>query len=141
MIMLLLAERTLRWLAVSMAQASVVYLREQKSNLLESAYPIYAYGGIADFGYSVQGGFVNGITATKSATTDVTVTFDKPFAEPPIVICETYSGSSSNLYGNLTVGVAGDSVTTDGFVGRLYNYSTTTLSPGITWMAIGKITS
>ncbi len=105
--------------------------------MLESAYPIYAYGGIADFGYSVQGGYVEDISATKQAYVDVNVTFEKPFADIPIVMVVCNSGSTSYHYGNLTVGTT--NTTTSGFTARLYNFGTVTLNPGIAWLAIGKI--
>ena len=105
--------------------------------MLESAYPIYAYGGIADFGYSVQGGFVDGLSATKQASVDVNVTFEKPFADIPIVMAACNSGSTSYHYGNITVGSA--NTTTSGFTVRLYNFGTVSLNPGIVWLAIGKI--
>jgi hypothetical protein len=105
--------------------------------MLESAYPIFAYGGIADFGNSIQGGNVVGIAATKQSSVKVEITFDKPFAEMPIVLTASNSGSTAYQYGSLTVGV--NAVTTEGCTIILYNAGSVSLTPGIAWLAMGKV--
>ena len=106
--------------------------------MLESAYPIYAYGGIADFGNSVQKGVIACSTAANSYS-DFSVTFPVEFTETPLVMCTIESWSTSAKIGTVTATISGGTIKTTGFSVRLYNADSSKREPTVRWLAIGKI--
>ena len=117
----------------------------------ESHYPAYLYGGIAQIGdagqdvlkvLGIQAGSVSGSSTTSGKTADYTVTFDEPYATPPVVVIGMMlEGNLVDSYYAGRLSCALVSVSETGFTVRSYNYtaSSTAVNIGFTWSAFGKL--
>lgn len=108
----------------------------------ESDYPAYMYGGIADFGGSIQCGNVAALGNTSSGSyKDATVTFTTAYASgtTPFVMVGFASSSTSGNFGRGCVAVLPGSVTNTGFTLRFFNGDSSARNPEFNWFAIGQV--
>ena len=106
--------------------------------MFECYYPAYFYGGIAGI-KSMQCGRTDIIASSKTAYTDVAVTFPTVFTETPTVMLTLETGSTAYAMGNFLMTVLSDSVTTTGFTMRLFNNTSTNRAFYVNWLAYGQM--
>ena len=107
---------------------------DNRSNAL-----VVGWDGSLDVGGTVlvpESGKV-GLTSDVPAggTVDVSISFAKEHGAAPNVIVGLYSTSTAGAIGQVSAAVT--SVTTTGFVARLFNAGTSARRPGLYWMTLG----
>lgn len=116
--------------------------------MFECNYPAYFYGGIAQIGngsgsllelMGVQTGSSAAQSVTNSGTATVDVSFGRAYAEPPLVIANIVSESTSYYLGRCNVAI--QSVSTTGFTARLANGGSAAVVFGFNWAAFGTLAS
>ena len=129
---------------VSIGQYSTATADEPK---FESRWPAYLYGGIAQIGdgsedalamLGIQRGSVDAQSVSESKTVAVEVTFERAYAQAPLVIANIVSTSDSYYLGRCNVAI--QSVSTAGFTALIANGGSNAVSFGFAWAAFGKIT-
>lgn len=98
-------------------------------------------GGVNNFGGSIQCGVTSTITVSASNYKDTEILFGKPFAYIPIVMACFYTNSTNGTFGRCSCAVVSGSVTTTGFVIRVFNGDSAVREPRVNWIAIGLSTS
>lgn len=100
---------------------------------LESNYPLYAYGGIAN----IVGGRTEQITVGGNAYFDYGINLPVTFKAAPLVVVCLESDSTAGNIGRIMAAVLADTVTASSFVIRVFNGDSTVRKPYIRWMAYG----
>jgi len=109
---------------------------------LESEFPAHFYGGIADFGGSLQCGSVSSLGNTSGGSyKNKEITFPKAYAPGtiPVVMVGFASSSTAGNFGRGCVAVLLGSVTNTGFTLRYYNGDSSARNPEFVWIAIGQV--
>lgn len=105
--------------------------------MFECYYPSYFYGGIADWGGSVQSGITDeGLYVKKDGYLDVEVTFPTAFVSVPVVMLTVYSESVAAEFGSFQVAVVPTTLSATGFTMRLFNNTGAGRYPYVRWLAI-----
>ena len=102
---------------------------------LESSYPLYAYGGIAN----IVGGRTDQITVGGDAYFDYGINLPVTFKAAPLVMVCLESDSTAGNIGRIMAAVLADTVTASSFVIRVFNGDSTTRQPYIRWIAYGVL--
>lgn len=102
---------------------------------LESSYPLYAYGGIAN----IVGGRTEQITVGGNAYFDYGINLPVTFKAAPLVVVCLESDSTAGNIGRIMAAVLADTVTASSFVVRVFNGDSTARQPYIRWMAYGVL--
>lgn len=117
---------------VKIADGSVTYEKLNSNAKNESAS---GYCKMPDYTL-IEYGQVLSATVSGQSYSDFNVTFAKAYDSIPYVLVSLLSDSTSPEIGNITPAVL--STTTSGFVIRLFNNGSTSRSPVIRWLAIGR---
>ncbi len=89
---------------------------------------------ILDYLAQRECGTVTGITASPNSYIDKTVTFNRVFDAPPMVVACLQSGSTGSNVGQISV--ACNNITRTGFTVRVFNGSSNTRTPYVNWIAL-----
>lgn len=107
----------------------------ENSPKLESNYPLYAYGGIAN----IVGGRTEQITVGGDAYFDYGINLPVTFKAAPLVVVCLESDSTAGNIGRIMAAVLADTVTASSFVIRVFNGDSTARKPYIRWIAYGVL--
>ena len=102
---------------------------------LESSYPLYAYGGIAN----IVGGRTDQITVGGDAYFDYGTNLPVTFKAAPLDMVCLESDSTAGNIGRIMAAVLANTVTASSFVIRVFNGDSTTRQPYIRWIAYGVL--
>lgn len=102
---------------------------------LESSYPLYAYGGIAN----IVGGRTEQITVGGDAYFDYGINLPVTFKAAPLVMVCLESDSTAGNIGRIMAAVLANTVTASSFVIRVFNGDSTARKPYIRWIAYGVL--
>ncbi len=107
----------------------------ENSPKLESSYPLYAYGGIAN----IVGGRTEQITVGGDAYFDYGINLPVTFKAAPLVMVCLESDSTAGNIGRIMAAVLANTVTASSFVIRVFNGDSTARKPYIRWIAYGVL--
>lgn len=107
----------------------------ENSPKLESNYPLYAYGGIAN----IVGGRTEQITVGGDAYFDYGINLPVTFKAAPLVMVCLESDSTAGNIGRIMAAVLANTVTASSFVIRVFNGDSTARKPYIRWIAYGVL--
>ena len=105
----------------------------ENSPKLESSYPLYAYGGIAN----IVGGRTAQISVPANGYVDVGISWGVTFKQLPQVAICLESDSTSGAFGEVVATIYPGTVGLTGCTARVFNAGSTARQPYIRWMAYG----
>ena len=102
---------------------------------LESSYPLYAYGGIAN----IVGGRTAQISVPANGYVDISISWGVTFKQLPQVAICLESDSTSGAFGEVVATIYPGTVGLTGCTARVFNAGSTARQPYIRWIAYGVL--
>ncbi len=102
---------------------------------LESSYPLYAYGGIAN----IVGGRTAQISVPANGYVDIGISWGVTFKQLPQVAICLESDSTSGAFGEVVATIYPGTVGLTGCTARVFNAGSTARQPYIRWIAYGVL--
>lgn len=102
---------------------------------LESSYPLYAYGGIAN----IVGGRTEQISVPANGYVDIGINWGVTFKQLPQVAICLESDSTSGAFGEVVATIYPGTVGLTGCTARVFNAGSTARQPYIRWIAYGVL--